>query len=467
MSRVDYRNNDKRRACVASIILTLLVCFSAYCDEKPEKESASKISQEKDEKKSEPTELVSPRGIKFWHMKDESAPLVHVRIAFKHAGSACQKQEKAGVPFFYSIAVFCGCGKYSKTQFAKECSNLASRISCEAGFDNIRFSMTAPKIVLDKTVDLFNASLTSPNFEEDKVKIIQNDVAYSMQNYAAEPFQVAFSSIIPSIIFGSHPYRNGKLGSPENFLKLSTNDLRNYKEKFLTTSRAEVCIFGDVSEDEAKSLIDRIFTNIPTGESVKISEQYVSPTLNPEIRKYYAEGQQSSIFFILKTERPLSKKRYAAEILYRILGEGYNFKGLILSKLRTENGLVYGGGITSVDLEHSSYMFGILQTDNSKVQAAIDLLKKIIKDLKVNGINEKELQFAKNNIKGNLMVRLRTSDDLCSFYFRKKLQGFGANALEDEIKKIDSVKLEEVNAFARKTLNENTLFIVIGGEKTS
>jgi zinc protease len=445
---------------VSKILLKLifvLCVFNACGDEKTSDEK-------KEEKTSAVEELVSSSGLKFWHKKDDSAPLVHVRIAFKNIGAAHQEKVKVGVPVFYSNAVFCGSGKYSKTQFAKKCSDLSIRISCNAGFDNLRFSLTAPKIVLSEAVDLFNTLITSPNFEEDKIKIIQNGIGYSLQNYAAEPTSVAFFSIIPATIFKSHAYENGKFGSSEDFMKLSIDDLQNYKKQFLITSIVEICVFGDISESEAKSLVDKIFAGIKAGKPLADNVKNVEPKLKSEIKKYYADGPQSSIFFVLKNERPLFEKRYIAAILYRILGEGCAFKGRILSKLRTENGLIYGGGLHNVDLKHASYIFGMLQTDNAKVQAAIDLLKTVIRDLREKGITQKELEFAKNNIKGSLLVGLRTSGDLCEFYFNRKLQGFGTNALSETIEKIDRATLEEVNSFAREILDEIT-FVVIGGAK--
>jgi zinc protease len=430
-------------------ILALCIVFSAYGDDRP----SPKVK-----------ELVSPRGIKFWFMNDGSAPLIHIKIAFKNAGASHQEKGKTGIPIFFSNVVFCGSGEYSKTQFAEECSNLSIAISSKADLDYLYFSLTAPKIVLGKAVALLNVSLTSPNFEEDKVKLIQNGIGGSMQNYAANPTDLAFSAIIPSIIFKSHDYENGIFGLPEDFMKLSIDDLKDYKSKFLTVSNAEICIFGDISENEAISLIDGIFSKIKNGEPATDDIKDIEPQLNSQTKKYYADGPQSSIFFVLKTERPTSDKRFAAAILYRILGEGLVFKGRILSKLRTEKGLIYSGNAYSVDLKHSSYIFGELHTDNSKVQEAINLLKSIIKDLREKGITESELQFAKNNINGKLLVSLRTSEDLCRFYFHKKLQGFGTNALSETIEKINQVTLTEVNSLAAKILDKDE-FVVIGGGK--
>jgi zinc protease len=397
-------------------------------------------------------------------MNDDGAPLIHIKIAFKNAGSSYQEKTKTGVPVFYSDAVFCGSGKYSKTQFSEACSNISAKIYCNADMDNIYFSLTAPKITLNDAISLFNTAITSPNFEEDKVKIIQNGLGYSAYNYSLDPVGVAFSSIIPSIIFKSHPYENGVVGFPEDFMKLSIEDLKSYKSKFLTARNAEICVFGDVSENRAKSLVDKAFSGVERGTPSADDVKDVTPTLNAELKKYYVDGPQSSIFFVLKMEKPPSPKRYIAAVLYRVLGEGYVFRGKILSELRTKKGLIYSGSLCYVDLNHASYVFGKVQTDNSKAQSAIDSLKEIIKNLRENGINQSELQFAKSNIKGKMLVGLRNAENLCHFYFLKKLRGFGKDVLSEIMEKTDAVTLQEVNSLAKEILDEKRMsFVVIGG----
>ncbi|MDR2107205.1 MAG: insulinase family protein [Holosporaceae bacterium] len=410
-------------------------------------------------------ELRSNCGVNFWFMRDGSAPLVHVRIVFKKAGASCLEKTKAGLPVFYSEAVFCGCGKYSQIQFEKECANLSAKISCNADFDNFYFSLTVPKIVLKEAIVLMNSLLSSPNFEEDKVKIVRNNLKNSFMRCDLNPIGAAVDSIIPAAIFKNHPYESGLKGSSEDFPKLSTEDLKNYKSEFLVTANAEACVFGDISESEAVSLIDKIFSDVKNGKPSANNIADVTPNLNSEIKKYYAPGPQSIIIFVLKNERPQSAKRGAAEIIYKILGEGTVFKGRILSKLRMGKGLIYSGSVCLTDRNHSSCVLGYMRTDNSKVPEAVSSLKEIIKNLREKGISESELQFAKDNIKGKISVRLRTSEKLCDFYFEKKLQGFGPKVLSDIFERINRVTPEEVNSFAGEFLNENEMFFVItGGE---
>ncbi|MDR1551447.1 MAG: insulinase family protein [Holosporaceae bacterium] len=444
-------------------LLTLL-CGGVRCDDdidgsKKEGKSAESVTP----KKSRAKEIVTSTGKKFWFLPDPSTDLVQIIICFKNVGAAHQKKTKEGLPELFSHSIFCGSGKYSKNQFADQCLKIAAQISCSAGIDHLYFSLTVPKMTLSKGLALFKVLLTSPNFEEDKVKMTQLNLAYSLQNYAANPIGVAMSSILPAMLFELHPYGKGVAGSSEDCLMLSVIDLFDYHKSSLTLANAEICAGGGLSSAEAVSALDQILSGIPGGKATKSSVVDVKPRLPNVIKRYYAEGPQSTIFFAQQFEKPNSSKRFSAMMLSKILGEGGVFKGRILSELRTKAGLIYGGSVYFVDWQHCSWMVGILQTDNANVDKAIAQLKKIIGNLRKNGITKEELNFAKENVMGRLLVDLRTSQNLCFFFLKRKLEGSGLEVFADFSAGVNSVTLPDVNDLVAIMLNEEAPFIVIGG----
>jgi zinc protease len=407
--------------------------------------------------------IKSEHGISIYHMVDDSAPLIHLKIAFKKSGSSYQKKSKIGVPQLYSSAVFCGSGKYSQAEFEQALSNISCYISCESDNDTLSFFMTAPKIVMDEATQLFKTIVSYPKFEEDKVKMLQIGMVGDLQNYANNQVMSAKDIFIPSIIFKSHTYENGEFGSSEDLAKLTIDDLKNYKKQYIVSSNAEVFIFGDISEEKAKITVDKIFSEIEKGTPANDNIPDVNPQILAVTRKYYAEGTQSTVVFAIKSKQLKSPRRFSAAVLSKIIGSPGFFKGRILSILRSKLGLIYGGHVEMVDLDHSGYLVGILKTDNSKVEKAIAEFRKIIKDLRENGISQAELDFAKKNITGTFLVGLRTSKDLCNFFSSRILKGCGVDALNDTLNGIHNVTLEDVKKLSKEILDEKNIPIVIIG----
>lgn len=409
-------------------------------------------------------ELKSRRGIRIFYMRDSNSPIVHVRIAFKNSGAAYQVKEKTGVAAFYAKSVFQGCGKYSPAAFSKAVSDLASRISCDCNMDITTFSLTTPKVVLNEAVKLLNLALVDPKFEEDKIKIIKDSFLGFLQDYSSDPRGMATKQIIPAIIFKGHQYEKGGLGSPEDFARLSVDDLRRFKDVYVVAKNAMICVFGDVSEEEAVALVDRVFEGVGDGSRAPDSIPDVSPKLEQMQKKYYTSGPQSAVLFVLKCARPGSKEAAVSTIVSTVLGGPILTKSKVLGILRGKLGYIYTGRVSEQHLQHSNALVGVLLTDNSKVASAINALKKIIKNLRENGITREELDFAKGFINGSTLVGLRTSGRLCDFYFSEILKGAGVEALQKFLKKINQVTLEDVLEYCKKVFDEHSIpFVVIGG----
>ena len=408
--------------------------------------------------------IISKGGIKIYHMRDSSAPLIHIKIAFKRSGTVYQEKSKFGVPEFYASTVFCGCGKYTQSEFEQKLENIVTSLDCTNDRNNLTFSMTAPTIVLDEAIPLFEIAISKPLFEKDRVKNIQNEIAAVLQNYAANPDFAAKNIFIPAMIFKSHAYEVGMYGSAEDFVKLTIDDLKKYQKKFIVKSNVEAFVFGDISEEKAIVIVDQILSGIETGTPARDIIKGVEPKMSNEIKKYYADGSQSTIVFASKSVKSESSDRHAAIALFRILGGRGLFKSKIMSVLRTQQGLIYGGSVSMINLDHTYYVVGALKTDNSKVEKAISSLRSIIKDLKENGITESELTLIKSNIIGTLLVSLRTSRSVCDFYFSEIINGGGTDALNDLLNGVNNVKPEDTKNLSQRILDEKNIpMVIIGG----
>ena len=406
-------------------------------------------------------ELTCSYGIKFWYSRDNSDPLINIAVAFKNCGSAHMEKTKTSVPNLFVSAIFCGCGSYSKEKFQEKTEDISAIFHGHSDSDNVLFFFKYPKIVSAEAVSLIQTFFSSPKFPKAEIEKIKNAISYRLENYQVNPIQWCKSVLFPKLLFKNHPYGNS-IAAPENVLKLNDADLKSFHKKYIVRSNVELCIFGDISEKEAIKLADRILYSIPKGKKAQDNIPDIEPTLENFNKKYHIEGPQSYIVFALPNILKNSDQKFAASILYLILGGG-SFKSHIMKKLRSELGLIYYGGVNKIEKKHSCFEIGLLQTSNSNTTAAIDNIESLLKNLKEKGISPKELDFAKNNIKGQFLVNLRTSGDLCYFYIMKKLQGHSTNALEEVLRGIDAVTLDQVNSLANQILDEENIPIVIMG----
>lgn len=427
--------------------------------------SKSKAPAKKYDKPSGVASITSPEGVKIYHKEDTSAPVVYAVIFFRNAGSTNQAKSKMGIPNLYANASILGTEKYTDNQIDQKAHNLSSEIMCTASSQALTFSIMFPKAVISEAASLLKEIICHPRFDKNLIGNRQEALVSAMQDYSST--SVVYYNFIPRLIFPKESvYSNGFFGSAEDFAKLTIDDLKLYKSRFLVTSNAEACVFGDISAEEAKAFVDQVLADLEKGTAAKDTIPNIKPVISNVTKKFYSKGPQSKILFALNTEPVTSPDRYKAQILARILGGPGLFKSRIMGRLRTQLGLIYAGGIQCVDCAHASFLIGYLEADNKKVDQVINELRDIIKELKTNGINAEELDFAKENFAGSALVELRTSSAMCSYFAAAMQNNLGTNALNDFLNGVHEVQIDDVKRLAQQTLDENNItFVVIGGNE--
>lgn len=448
------------------LLLTGILLFSISCvavtkNEVVKKDAKTEIKASKKEKHGiRPTILTTKSGYKFWYLQTNNTPKIKIYVLFRNAGSAHQTLEKSSLPALYANSIWCGAGSFNtRAELLARFSELSMSISSKADADNVHITfdvITVDKNDVEEAFKLFLTVISKPKFNENEVKTERDDLS--------EWLTTSTYSKILSLIFPNHPYSWGKDGTTESLQKISINDLKDFGKHYLTRSNASIYIGGDISPKEASGMCEQILANLPEGKVIDELTD-VEPVLDGSISKYYTNGSQTIVNFILKgisTEE--LKERVTARLLFRILGGGDCFKSRIISILRSQKGLIYSGGVNCINYDHAHLARGCLFIDNNKVDETIKAVKEILTDLYEHGVTQDELDFFKANFKGRMAVALRTSQKLHRFFSATMAEKKSVSELDDLLKIIDEITLGDVNNMAKRLLKD-VRFVVNGGEK--
>ena len=136
----------------------------------------------------------------------------------------------------------------------------------------------------------------------------------------------------------------------------------------------------------------------------------------------------------------------------------------LYKQIREELGLVYTIYAFSVVGANTGEIFIMFGTRAKNLKKAIVEIGKIIKDFAEAGATETELVMAKNLKKSSLEYAFETNSDIAEIngtmvhYYDKVIK------IEDSIKMLDDVTLDDVNNFAKQISNEELFNIVAVGK---
>ena len=132
-------------------------------------------------------------------------------------------------------------------------------------------------------------------------------------------------------------------------------------------------------------------------------------------------------------------------------------------KVRERNGMAYSIH-TSVDVStDAGYLVTQAGIDHKNLERVVKLILEEYKDLKSKKIAEKELQKAKDYVKGSMSLSLDSSDSQASFYGMQELLEQKILTAEDRFKKIDEVSAEDIKALAEDIFLPEKLNLAIIG----
>ena len=194
-------------------------------------------------------------------------------------------------------------------------------------------------------------------------------------------------------------------------------------------------------KDFRKSRIKRkLFTNHKTKSETAIVDK--------EIQQVYAIIGTSTYGY-------QSKKRIHVSLLSQILGEGSSSR--LFQSLRERNGIAYQvHSFLNSFLDTS--VFGIYFSTNEKmIGKALRLVEVELKKLRSNKISEKELNKAKESLKGNIILSMENTSNRMIRMAQSELYYAKYKTLEDTITEINSVTLKNISDLTDELLSPKSL----------
>lgn len=138
-------------------------------------------------------------------------------------------------------------------------------------------------------------------------------------------------------------------------------------------------------------------------------------------------------------ENPL---RYALILLNCVLGDGMSSK--LFQSVREELGLVYNI-YSNPEFLVKAGVFAIgFATEPKDLEKAIREINKQIGFLKKDGLKEEELDFAKRNIRGGILLGLESTNSRMANLSRQLMYGKAGDSIEKTLEKLDQVTPADV-----------------------
>lgn len=404
--------------------------------------------------------IVSANGVQAWLIEDHILPIISIDMAFKNAGSAHDPDGKEGTSYQIASMLNEGAGEYSSQEYQKLLEENAINFVPSADKDNFYISVKTLSENLNTAIDLTNLAITKPKFNDNDYSRIKSETLTVLSKEDESEGAVA-QKTFEKIMFGTHAYSKHKVGSISSVEKITPADLHEYVQNNFGKDNMLISIVGDVDEAGAKTILEKLTQNMP--EKSKNADLPLFGTYAPGgVTDVKMDNPQTYVMFGEQGLARGDKDYYAAYILNHILG-GEGFSARLMTEVREKNGLAYSVGTDLENSDKADLYLGVVSSKNQTVDQAINIIKQEFKKISDNGITAAELKDAKDFITGSFGLNLDKNENLAAFLISMQIYHLGPDYLNKRNDYFKSVKVDQVNAVAKRLVRpESLVFIKVG-----
>ncbi|MGE5275633.1 MAG: M16 family metallopeptidase [Acidobacteriota bacterium] len=379
---------------------------------------------------------------------------------FVAAGSGDEPAERRGISHFLEHVLFKRTRRRSTVQIAREIDRLGGDVDAFTTKEYTGFYAHSLDSNFEGALDLLGDMVLAPAFESEDIEVERGVILEEIGEANDNPDDLVHEMFVRSF-WRTHPLGEPILGTAETVRAIGVTDLYRYHHERYTPGSLIFSVAGHVLAAPVVDAVERLFRRRPArGGPPGRRGGRPHPHQHVEVRSRRGL-EQAHVCLGVAGPSQSSERRYAASLLDIVLGGGMSSR--LFQEVREKRGLAY-----SVASSLNSYRLGGYETITAacapkNLARVLDVTLRELKKLKREGVRPRELAWAKENLKGNLILALESTVSRMSMQARHEFYYGRIQPAEEMIARVEAVTGDDVAREAERLLDPRVLSLTIVG----
>jgi predicted Zn-dependent peptidase len=405
-----------------------------------------------------------PNGAALKVVEHRELPLVHITLQF--AGGGRLDRDNHGLATFVTTMIREGAGARDANTLQSELAYLGASLGASASWDVTEITLRVAKRNLEPALDLMADVVLRPTFNSADVSRQRDQRRASLLQARDQANAVASLAFNQLMFPEGHPYRHALGGDSASTAALDSATVRNFHQGAYRANRATFTVVGDLSAQEATTLIQRRFGNWTASGAERTPAPVLVQPVRTEARRVVLvdkpNAAQSVIMMGVPGVERTSGDFAAIQVMNTILGG--SFSSRLNSNLRETKGYTYGASsgfqwrpLPGAFIASSSVRTNV--TDSSLVEFFKEM--NAIRDV---AVSPDELARAKAYIRLGIPGDFESTAQIAGQITGLALFNLPLTWLQEYVTRVDAVTAEDVQRVARRYVPANNATIVVVGD---
>jgi predicted Zn-dependent peptidase len=400
-------------------------------------------------------------GIKVVHQQLATTKIVHCGIIL-NVGSRDENIDNQGIAHFWEHMAFKGTRRRRSFNIINSLDSVGGELNAFTDKEKVVFYASVRDQYFEKAVDILSDITFNSVFPENQIEKERGVILEEMAMYFDSPDE-ALQDEFEAIVYKDHPMGMNILGKPETVKSFRKRDFLTFFKENLSTDKIVFSCVGNISQDQVERMARKYFEGVTFKKANLKRKKFKKYIAKEEIVKRTVKQAKCAIgrdAYSLQHEN-----RIPLFMLVNMLG-GPGMNSRLNLALREKYGFVY-----SIDAHYIPYtdtgLFAVFfGTEPKQLDRCINLVKKELYRFCEKPLTKRQLESAKEQIKGQLAMAEENNLNLMLMMGRSILDMGYIQSLEEIYAQIDETKSSKLLDIAQDIFDEKKMsYLIMEPEK--
>jgi predicted Zn-dependent peptidase len=404
---------------------------------------------------------VMPNGIR---VLSESAPYVDsVSVGiWVGAGSRWEDPSVYGISHFTEHMLFKGTERRTAKQIADEMDSLGAHLNAFTDKEYTCFYAKALKEHLDVAMDVLTDMTLNSLLEPVEIDREKNVVLEEIKRHEDTPDDLVHD-VFAQNIWQRHPLGNPVIGTRKTVKSLTQERLRDYMAQEYAPDNMVISAAGNLEHEKLVGIVENLLGSW-SGKRTAGDAIGVKPAKHVTYRRKRTE--QVHFCVGVPGYAQSHNDKYTLAIIDSILGGGMSSR--LFQEIREKRGLAYAIGSYSASYREAGMFVVYGGTSLGNFDETLGLVRKEFGDIVENSATDTEIERAKNQIRGSLVLGQESMSNRMSRMAKSEMYFGRIVPLAEIVSSVMGVSRDDVSRVAAEMFSDSELAMAaIGPFKAS
>jgi len=375
-------------------------------------------------------------------------------------GSRYESEKEAGISHFIEHMFFKGTEKRpTALSIAEEMDAIGGEFNAFTSKDSTGYYAKVDAKHINTALDVISDIYLHSKIEERELEKEKGAIIQELNMYEDMPMR-SIGDVFESLLYSKNNLGREIVGYKKTVAKFQRKDFLNYIKKFYLANDTVICVAGKFDEKKIITQVKNYFAKMTEGKKPEI-KKVIEKQKEPAIKIKFKKTDQTHLVFGVRAYDLFSEKRFALSLLSIILGG--NMSSRLFMEVREKRGLAYYVRTNVEAFEDCGYIATQAGVEHENLKLTIETILGEYKKIAEEKVSGKELQNAKDYIKGKMAMGMEASDEVAMFFIEQEVSRRKILKKAEIFERVDEITADDILKIAKDIFKKEKFNLAVIG----